>query len=74
MWLSKKTYHIGSGCSQTVVRIFNFPLLIGKSKTQFYITSGKSGVGFKITTKPLFSVRQGYKKNIKLGKYYIVKL
>jgi hypothetical protein len=74
MWLSKKTHHIGSGCSQTVIKIFNFPLLIGKSKSQFYIISGKGGFGFKITTKPLFSDRQGYKKSIKLGKYYLVKL
>jgi hypothetical protein len=74
MWLSKKTYHIGSGCSQTVIKIFNFPFLIGTSKSQFYFVSGKSGFGFKITTKPLFSDRQRYRKSIKLGKYYIVKL
>ena len=31
-------------------------------------------VGVNVTTKPLFSVRNGYKKSIKIGKYYLVKL
>jgi hypothetical protein len=74
MWLSKKTYHIGSECSQTVVKLFNYPLLFNKSPYGWSIRFGSPGVGLNVTTNPLFSVRNGYKKSIKLGKYYIVKL
>ena len=73
MWLSKKTYYIGSGCSQTSIKIFNYPILFSKSPSGWYIRFN-NGVGLNVTTKPLFSVRNGYKKSIKLGKYYIVKL
>ena len=73
MWLSKKTYHIGIGCSQTVVRLFNYPILFSKSPSGWSIRFN-NGVGLNVTTNPLFSVRNGYKKSIKIGKYYLVKL
>jgi hypothetical protein len=73
MLLSKKTYHIGSGCSQTVVKLFNQSILYSKSPSGWSIRFN-NGVGVNVTTKPLFSVRNGYVKSIKLGKYYIVKL
>jgi hypothetical protein len=73
MWLSKKTYHIGIGCSQTVVRLFNYPIMFNKSPSGWSLRLN-NGVGINVTTKPLFSVRNGYKKSIKLGKYYIIKL
>lgn len=73
MWLSKKTYYIGSGCSQTVIKIFNQSILFSLSPSGWSIRFN-SGFGINVTTKPLFSVRNGYKKSIKLGKYYIVKL
>jgi hypothetical protein len=73
MWLSKKTYYIGSGCSQTVVKSFNQSILYCKSPSGWSLRLN-NGVGVNVTTKPLFSVRNGYKKSIKLGKYYIVKL
>ena len=74
MWLSKKTYHIGVGCSQTSLKIFNYPILFSVSPSGWSIIFGNPGFGLNVTTKPLFSVRNGYKKSIKLGKYYIVKL
>ena len=73
MWLSKKTYHIGSGCSQTIIRIFSNFILFTTSPAGWSIRIN-NGIGVNVTTKPLFSVRNGYTKSIKLGKYYIVKL
>jgi hypothetical protein len=73
MWLSKKTYNIGIGCSQTVIKIFNQSILYSKSPSGWSIRFN-NGIGVNVTTKPLFSVRNGYIKSVKLGKYYIVKL
>jgi hypothetical protein len=74
MWLSKKTYHIGSGCDQRVIRVFNYPFLFNTSPYGWSIRIGSPGIGVNVTTNPLFSVRNGYKRSIKIGKYYIVKL
>jgi hypothetical protein len=75
-WLSKNVYHIGDNSSQTVVRILNYPILFGESSFGWYIRFGnKHSFGIKITEKlVLFSERNGYKKNIKIGKYYLLKL
>ena len=73
MWWFKKTYHIGIGCSQTSIKIFDYPILFSKSPSGWSIRFN-NGVGLNVTKKPLFSVRNGHKKSIKLGKYYIVKL
>jgi hypothetical protein len=73
MWLSKKTYNIGYRCSQTVIKFFKYSILYSTSPSGWSIRFN-NGVGVNVTTKPLFSVRNGYKKSIKLGKYYIVKL
>jgi hypothetical protein len=73
MWLSKKTYNIGYGCSQTVIKFFKYSILYSTSPSGWSIRFN-NGIGVNVTTKPLFSVRNGYKKSIKLGKYYIVKL
>ena len=74
MWLSKKTYNIGgSNCSQTVIKLFNKSILYSKSPSGWSIRFNNS-IGVNVTTKPLFSVRNGYVKSVKLGKYYIVKL
>ena len=73
MWLSKKTYHIGIGCSQTVIRVFKQSILFSKSPSGWSIRFN-NGIGVNVTTKPLFSVRNGYKKSIKICKYYLVKL
>jgi hypothetical protein len=74
MWLSKKTYYIGGGCSQTVIKFFNQSILYSKSPSGWSIRFGSPGFGINVTSKPLFSVRNGYKKSIKIGKYYLVKL
>ena len=73
MWLSKKKYNIGYHCSQTVIKIFKHSILYSTSPSGWSIRFN-NGFGVNVTTKPLFSVRNGYKKSIKLGKYYIVKL
>jgi hypothetical protein len=73
MWLSKKTYYIGAGCSQTVIKLFNQSVLFSKSPSGWSLRIN-NGIGVNVTTKPLFSVRNGYKKSIKINKYYIVKL
>jgi hypothetical protein len=73
MWLSKKTYHIGADCSQTVIKLFNQSILFSKSPSGWSLRIN-NGIGVNVTTKPLFSVRNGYKKSIKINKYYIVKL
>lgn len=73
MCLSKKTYHIGAGCSQTIIKVFKHSILFSKSPSGWSIRFN-DGIGVNVTTKPLFSVRNGYVKSIKLGKYYIVKL
>jgi hypothetical protein len=59
MLLSKKTYHIGgSNCSQTVIKMFNQSILYSKSPSGWSIRFNNS-VGVNVTTKPLFSVRNG---------------
>jgi hypothetical protein len=74
MWLSKQKYNIGgSNCSQTVIKLFNHSILYSKSPSGWSIRFN-NGIGVNVTTKPLFSVRNGIKKSVKLGKYYIVKL
>jgi len=74
MWLSKQKYNIGgSNCSQTVFKLFNQSILYSKSPSGWSIRFN-NGFGINVTTKPLFSVRNGYKKSIKINKYYIVKL
>jgi len=74
MWLSKKTHYIGDDCSQTIIRIFKYPIIFNKSPFSYSIIFGSPGEGLTVTTNPLFLVRNGYKKSIKLGKYYISKL
>jgi hypothetical protein len=73
MLLSKRTYHIGTGCSQTVIKMFNQSILYSKSPSGWSIRFNNS-IGINVTTKPLFSVRNGYTKSVKIGKYYLVKL
>jgi hypothetical protein len=73
MWLSKKTYKIGYRCSQTVIKFFKYSILYSTSPSGWSIRFN-NGIGVNVTTKPLFSVRNGYTKSFKLGKYYIVKL
>ena len=72
LW-SKKKYNIGIGCSQTVIKLFNQSILYSKSPSGWSIRFN-NGIGLNVTTKPLFSVRNGYQRSIKIEKYYLVKL
>jgi hypothetical protein len=74
MWLSKKTHHFGDNSSQTIVSVFKYSILYSVSKYYGWSIRFNDGFGVNVTTKPLFSVRNGNKKSIKIGKYYIVKL
>lgn len=75
MGFSKQVYHIGKDSTQYVFGIFGKKILVGVSKHTFYIRNASLGDGgFEITTKPLFSFRNGYKKSLKFGKYYFRKL
>jgi hypothetical protein len=56
-----------------VIKIFNQSILYSKSPSGWSIRFN-NGIGVNVTTKPLFSVRNGYVKSIKIGKYYLVKL
>jgi len=73
MWLRKYNYEIGIGCSQTVIKMFNQSILYSKSPSGWSIRFNNS-IGVNATTNPLFSVRNGYTKSVKIGKYYLVKL
>jgi hypothetical protein len=53
--------------------MFNQSILYSKSPSGWSLRLN-NGIGVNVTTKPLFSVRNGHKRNIKLGKYYIIKL
>ena len=69
--MSLKTYRI----KNDYIRLYS--VVMGK-KTLFFYQISDSGGWFRIferglcwTTKPLFSVKYGYKKSLKIGKYYI---
>jgi hypothetical protein len=75
MWLNKKTYHIGGDkFAQNVITILGCEVLLNTSPYSWSIRIGSPGIGINVTTNPLFSVRNGYKRSIKIKKYYIVKL
>lgn len=59
---------------QYVIPFFKTYILIGKSPNLFYVRFGETKKGFQITSKPLFSVRNGHKKSFKFKRYYISKL
>ena len=69
MWLSKKRYNIGYRCSQTVIKLFNQSILYSKSPSGWSIRFN-NGIGVNVTTKPLFSVRNGFKKSLKIKNTY----
>jgi|LakMenEpi03Aug12_release.lakeMendotaPanAssembly.Ray.scaffolds.fasta_scaffold1245223_2 hypothetical protein len=73
MLLKIKTYKINDG-KQYVIPFFKSFILIGRWPNLFYIRFGDTNKGFQVTSKPLFSIRNGYKKSIKLKRYYISKL
>jgi hypothetical protein len=51
MWLSKKTYNLGTNHNQTIIRVFNYPILYHKSSDGWSIRFGHPGFGVNVTTK-----------------------
>jgi hypothetical protein len=74
MLFNLKTYNTGPKSKQVVVRVLNRPILFGVSEFQWYFRIGNPGIGLEVTSNPNFSVRNKFKKSIKIGKYYISKL
>jgi hypothetical protein len=70
----KKTYRIDGYGTQHFIKLLGYPILLGSNDSSFYIKLGDNEKGFIVTEKPLFSVRYKYKKSLKLGKYYFIKL
>lgn len=74
MLLKIKKYKVGENSKQYVITFFKSFILIGRSPNLFYLRFGDSDMGFQVTSKPLFSIRNGHNKSIKLKRYYISKL
>jgi hypothetical protein len=74
MLLQKKKYKIDGIGTQHIIKVLGYLILIGVSENDFYIKFGKKEYGVHVTKKPNFSVRNGFKKSLKLGKYYINKI
>mgnify|MGYP003334916375 FL=1 len=68
-----KTHRRTIGKLNTIQHVIS----VGKTKVFECAKSGNTrwfrlfGKGLSITDQPLFSLRNGYRKHIKLGKYYI---
>ena len=73
-FFQRKTYKIDGYGTQHYVKVLGYPILLGVNENTFYIKFGDDEKGLIITKKPPFSVRYGYKKSIKIGKYYFIKL
>lgn len=72
--LKTNRYVVDGHGKQYVVTFLKYRLLIGVTDYDFYIRFGEKEIGFHITKKPSFSVRNGYKKSFKICKYYITKI
>lgn len=74
MLFQKKTYKIDGYGTQHFIKLLGYPILLGLNDNSFYLKLGNNEKGIVVTKKPLFSVRNGYKKSFKLGKYHFIKL
>jgi hypothetical protein len=54
--------------------VFGYPIVVSIGDYDFWARFGKNEKGFSITSKPKFSLRNGYRKSLKIGKYYIDKI
>lgn len=71
-----KVYKNTYGTLNTIERIFSFGeidvIILGKANnTRWFKLFGK---GLSMTDQPLFSIRNGVRKHIKIGKYYIYRI
>lgn len=73
-FFQRKTYRIDGYGTQHFIKLLGYPILLGSNDNTFYIRLGDKEKGFVITKHPSFSVRNGYKKSFKIGKYYFIKL
>jgi hypothetical protein len=57
-----------------IINLGSFQILIGSFENTRYIRFGEGNCGINMTDKPSFSIRNKFKKSLKIGKYYISKL
>lgn len=74
MSFQKKTYKIHGVGTQHIMKVFGYSIVTGIGDYDFWVRFGKNEKGFSITSKPWFSLRNGRKKSLKIGKYYITKI
>lgn len=74
MFLQKKTYKVHGLGVQHIIKVFGYPIVVSLGDYEFWARFGKNEKGFSITSKPKFSLRNGYRKSLKIGKYYIDKI
>jgi hypothetical protein len=67
-----KTTLVLNNFKQYSFNVLGVSFLIGISQNSTYLKLNDRG--FEVTTKPNFSIRNGYKKSVKIKNYYIVKL
>ena len=70
--LNLKTILVLNNFKQYSFSVLGVSFLLGVSRNSTYLKL--NGGGFEVTTKPNFSVRNGYGKSVKIKNYYIVKL
>ncbi len=73
-FFQRSTYRIAGYGTQHFIKLLGYPILLGSNDSSFYIRLGDNEKGFIVTKEPPFSVRYKYKKSLKLGKYYFIKL
>lgn len=74
MFLKKKTYKVHGLGTQHIIKVFGYPILVSVGDYDFWVRFGKNEKGFGLTSKPGFSLRNRYKKSLKIGKYYLSKI
>ena len=73
-WFQTKRFNVDGLGKQTIIRIGGYYITIGSTPDTKYIRFGDTKCGVSMTSRPPFSVRNKYRKSIKVGKYYITKL
>jgi hypothetical protein len=74
MSFQKKTYKVHGVGTQHIIKVFGYPIVVSLGDYDIWFRFGKNEKGFSITSKPGFSLRNGRKKSLKIGKYYITKI
>jgi hypothetical protein len=74
MSFQKKTYKVHGVGTQHIIKVFGYPIVVNLGDYDIWFRFGKNKKGLSITSKPGFSLRNGCKKSLKIGKYYINKI